>query len=88
MIQIYGEGSKLWGVIHVDIDDACDSGLTMWLANDETHLKEQVKEDWVDEEEEDWLREGLEKNFEESWGYSVLPKEIDLSGFIKPWAKL
>ena len=88
MIQISGEGSKLWGVIHVDLDDTCDSGLSMWLANDETHLKEQVKEDWLGEEEEDWLHEELEKNFEESWGYSVLPKEIDLCGFIKPWAKL
>jgi hypothetical protein len=88
-ISINGEGSKLWGVINVDTDRSYHSELEMWLANDSEHLKEQIMEELLqDYEEEDWMWEKTRNNFEDSWENNILPNEIDVSGFIKPWTKL
>jgi hypothetical protein len=88
-IPINGEGGKLWGVVNVDSDRSYDSTLQMWLADDEEHLKKQILEEWLqDYEEGEWMWKETTDDFESAWGNRILPNEIDVSGFIKPWTKL
>jgi hypothetical protein len=88
-ISINGEGGKLWGVVNVDSDRSYDSTLQMWLADDEEHLKKQILEEWLqDYEEGEWMWKETTDDFESAWGNRILPNEIDVSGFIKPWTKL
>jgi hypothetical protein len=88
-ISINGEGIKLWGVVNVDSDRSYDSTLQMWLADDEEHLKKQILKEWLqDYEEGEWMWEETTDDFESAWGNRILPNEIDVSGFIKPWTKL
>jgi hypothetical protein len=69
--QPHGEGKILWAVISVDTDDAEDSNVSLWRADSEEHLYEQVKADWVDEDEEE-----LADDFEEDWAYKIIPKRL------------
>lgn len=88
-VSINGEGTRLWVLVRVDRDHYSDTSLQMWLANDEEHIKEQLLEEYLqDYDEGDWMRREVEKDFDNDWKYSILPFEIDLSGLMKPWAKL
>jgi hypothetical protein len=69
--QPHGEGKILWAVISVDTDDAEDSNVSLWRADSEEHLYEQVKADWLGEDEEE-----LADDFEEDWGYKIIPKRL------------
>lgn len=88
-VSINGEGTRLWGVIRVDTYRPSDSSLQMWLANDEEHLKKQVLEEFLqDFNQGDWLGKEIERDFENDWECSIIPYEIDMSGFMRPWIKL
>jgi hypothetical protein len=64
-VQITGEGEFLYAVTSIDTDDSEDTSTTLWLANDEEHLYEQVKEDWdIDTFQEDY--------FQNDWGCTIL----------------
>ena len=67
--KIIGEGSLLWCLISIDRDDPQDSVVNFWLADSEDDLYEQIKEDWE-------IDEYMEEQFEEDWGYYILPKLI------------
>jgi hypothetical protein len=69
--QPHGEGKILWAVISVDTDDAEDSNVSLWRADSEEHLYEQVKADWLGEDEEE-----LADDFEEDWTYKIIPKRL------------
>jgi hypothetical protein len=69
--QPHGEGKILWAVISVDEDDYEDSNVSLWRADSEEHLYDQVKADWVGEDEEE-----LADDFEEAWAYKIIPKRM------------
>jgi hypothetical protein len=69
--QPHGEGKILWAVISVDTDDAEDSNVSLWRAESEEHLYEQVKADWLGEDAEE-----LADDFEEDWRYKIIPKRL------------
>ena len=88
-VSINGEGTRLWGVVKVDRDRSSDTSLEMWLADDEEHLKKKLLEEYLqDYDDGDWFRNEIEKDFENDWECTIIPNEIDVSGFIKPWTKL
>ena len=66
----HGEGKILWAVISVDVDDAEDSNVSLWRADSEEHLYDQVKADWVGDDEE------IADDFEEDWNYRIIPKRL------------
>lgn len=67
-------GKKLFVVTIIDSDDSEDSKSELWLANDEDHLYELVKEKCVgDDEEED---EFMIQAFEDDWGFTILSTEV------------
>ena len=69
--QPHGEGKILWAVISVDEEDTEDSNVSLWRADSEEHLYDQVKADWVGEDEEE-----LGDDFEEAWAYKIIPKRM------------
>jgi hypothetical protein len=69
--QPHGEGKILWAVISVDEEDTEDSNVSLWRADSEEHLYDQVKRDWVGEDEEE-----LGDDFEEAWAYKIIPKRM------------
>jgi hypothetical protein len=69
--QPHGVGKILWAVISVDTDDAEDSNVSLWRADSEEHLYEQVKADWLGEDAEE-----LGDDFEEDWTYKIIPKRL------------
>jgi hypothetical protein len=69
--QPHGEGKILWAVISVDEDDYEDSNVSLWRADSEEHLYEQVKADWLGEDAEE-----LADDFEEDWAYKIIPKRL------------
>ena len=66
----HGAGKFLWAVISVDEDDSEDSNVSLWRADDEEHLYDQVKRDWVGDDEE------IVDDFEEAWAYRIIPKRL------------
>jgi len=68
--QPHGTGKFLWAIISVDEDDAEDSNVSLWRADDEEHLYDQVKADWVGDDAE------IADDFEESWNYRIIPKRL------------
>ena len=68
----HGKGKIIWAIISVDLDDAEDSNVSLWRADDEEHLYNQVKEDWCGADAEDYILE----DFEEAWAYRILPKRV------------
>lgn len=81
---INGEGTGLWGVIRVDSDRDSDSKLEMWLANDKNNLYEQMMEEMLQGEENDWLIDIIKNDFENDWEVRILPNEIDTSRLPRP----
>jgi hypothetical protein len=69
--QPHGVGKIFWAVISVDTDDAEDSNVSLWRADSEEHLYEQVKADWLGEDAEE-----LADDFEEDWTYKIIPKRL------------
>ena len=67
----HGAGKFLWAIISVDEDDSEDSNVSLWRADDEEHLYNQVKADWVGEDSEEAF-----EDFEESWAYRIIPKRL------------
>jgi hypothetical protein len=68
--QPHGTGKILWAVISVDLEDAEDSNVSLWRADSEEHLYDQVKADWVGNDEE------IADDFEEDWAYRIIPKRL------------
>lgn len=68
----HGEGKILWAVISVDEDDSEDSNVSLWRADSEEHLYDQIKADWVGDDDEYDIAE----DFEESWNYKIIPKRL------------
>lgn len=66
----HGTGKILWAIISVDEDDSEDSNVSLWRADSEEHLYDQVKTDWVGDDEE------IADDFEEAWAYKIIPKRI------------
>jgi hypothetical protein len=66
----HGAGKFLWAVISVDEDDSEDSNVSLWRADDEERLYDQVKADWVGDDEE------IADDFEEAWAYRIIPKRL------------
>jgi hypothetical protein len=67
--KINGKGSLLWSVILIDQSDPEDSSVAFWLADNIDDLYEQIKEDWD-------MDESMEDQFEQDWGYYILPEVI------------
>jgi hypothetical protein len=68
----HGSGKFLWAIISVDEDDSEDSNVSLWRADSEEHLYDQVKADWVGDDDEYDIAE----DFEESWNYKIIPKRL------------
>lgn len=66
----HGAGQFIWAVISVDEDDAEDSNVSLWRADSEEHLYDQVKADWVGDDEV------IADDFEDAWTYKIIPKRI------------
>jgi hypothetical protein len=66
----HGSGKFLWAIISVDEDDSEDSNVSLWRADSEEHLYDQVKADWVGDDEE------IADDFEEAWAYKIIPKRL------------
>lgn len=81
--EVFGTGSHLWGLIHVDSEDTEDTTMEIWRANDIEDLEEQVLKHQIGEDDEDdeaesdpWLSDTIKEKFEEDWGIRILPKYI------------
>lgn len=89
--EILGDtGNKLFLITFVDTDDSEDTHSQIWRANDEDHMKSQLKEelcgpeaDWNDnllpedpEAPDNAYWPGIADKFEEDWGFSILCEEI------------
>jgi hypothetical protein len=79
--EIHGKGSQLWALIFVDEDDAEDTNLELWRADDEEDLYQQYKSSWDEENEDDEDDEEESDDFfmqrlDDDWGYKILPKLI------------
>jgi len=67
----HGAGKFLWAIISVDVEDSEDSNVSLWRADDEEHLYNQIKTDWVGEDSEE-----ASEDFEEDWAYRIIPKRL------------
>jgi hypothetical protein len=71
---------KLFIVTNIDEDDAEDTTSSMWLANDEDHLFDLVKEEYVGESDEDDDEDDeddpVAEAFDNDWGFTILYKEV------------
>ena len=77
--KVRGEGKKIYIVVTVDQEDPEDTSTEIWRANDEDHLYEQVKEDFIGHNENiepGSLSERISDDFEADWCYSILYTEI------------
>ena len=71
---VRGTGSNLYALIQVDQDDAEDTTISLWRADSEDHLYDQVAEEFYDgEDPEDFMGPNFD---EEIWGFLWLPKYI------------
>lgn len=68
----HGEGQFIWAVISVDEDDAEDSNVSLWRADSEEHLYNQIKADWIGDDDE----YDIGDDFEEDWNYRIIPKRL------------
>ena len=68
-------GKKLFVVVTMDKDDSEDSTTELWRANDEDHLQDLVKEEYVGDDFED-EDNPFSEQFDEDWGFSILVTEI------------
>jgi len=68
-------GKKLFVVVTIDKDDSEDSTTELWRANDEDHLQDLVKEEYVGDDFED-EDNPFSEQFDEDWGFSILVTEI------------
>ena len=72
-------GKKLFAVINVDTDDSEDSTVELWRADDDAELEKLVKSHYCwddDEENEEDYNEMVSQQFDEDWGFKLIPKEI------------
>lgn len=79
--NVHGDenGKKLFVVTVIDEDDAEDTTSAMWLANDEDHLYDLVKEEYVGEPDEDGEYDEddpIAASFDDDWGLTILYKEV------------
>jgi hypothetical protein len=89
------DGKFLYAVVNIDEQDIEDSSIELWAANDEDHLKQLVKDDYVgdpDDGEIEKPKTENDENFDESytfladnfenedWGYVI---QFELIGEIK-----
>lgn len=73
---VQGTGNNLYALIKVDQDDAEDTTIELWRADNEDHLYDQVLEDFQGDAD-DSMKESLVFDFEnELWGLLWLPKFI------------
>jgi hypothetical protein len=73
------EGNILFLVTVVDTEDPEDTTTNVWVANDEEHLYDLVKEEFVgddEDEDEDEDEDPIARNFENDWGINILFQEI------------
>ena len=76
-IRINGEGNILFTVVTVDREDCEDTTTELWLANDEDHLADQVMMEFLGVETiEDAEDHEMKFQFDEDWGFSIIPTEI------------
>jgi hypothetical protein len=72
-------GKKLFVVVTIDQEDSEDSTTELWRANDEDHLQDLVKEEYVGDEfgdDEEFFGQSPSDIFDEDWGFSILVTEI------------
>jgi len=67
-------GKKLFVVVTIDQEDSEDSTTELWRANDEDHLQDLVKEEYVGDDFEG--TPGEDSLFDGDWGFSILVTEI------------
>lgn len=74
---IGGEGKNLYIITVVDQDDTEDTTSYLYRADDEDHLYQQLKADYVGiDGEGDFMEKQIEKQFEDDWGFSILFFEV------------
>jgi hypothetical protein len=76
---IGGEGKNLYIITVVDQDDTEDTASYLYRADDEDHLYQQLKADYVgdfEEDGDDFMDKEIEKRFEDDWGFSILFFEV------------
>ena len=77
-IFIEGEGTILYLVNFIVEDSLYDSNVEMWLANNEPHLKSQIRETYFlsDEEEDEEDQKRLDSDLDDRWGSTILHREM------------
>ena len=74
--NVHGDlkADKIFIVTKVDTEDSEDSSSDIWFANDEDHLYELVKEEYLGDDFED--DDPFKLGFDDDWGISILYTEI------------
>jgi len=77
-IFIEGEGTILYLVNFIVEDSLYDSNVEMWLANNEDHLKSQIREIYflADDEEDVEDQQNLDSDLDDRWGLTILHREM------------
>jgi len=77
-IFIEGEGAILYLVNFIVEDFLDDSNVEIWLANNEDHLKSQIRETYflAGEEEDVEDQQNLDSDLDDRWGSSILHREM------------
>jgi len=77
-IFIDGEGTILYLVNFLDVDSLYDSNVEMWLANNEDHLRSQIRETYflADDEEDVEDQQNLDSELDDRWGSTILHREM------------
>jgi len=77
-IFIEGEGAILYLVNFIVEDFLDDSNVEIWLANNEVHLKSQIRETYflAGEEEDVEDQQNLDSDLDDRWGSSILHREM------------
>lgn len=68
---------KKWVVIRIDLEDSEDSQIDFYEATDEDSLYDVVLDDYIGGGEEDPMGEDIKQWFQDSWGLSILFKEVE-----------
>ena len=67
-LAINGDGKHLFAVLHADKDDAQDSVITLWWADNTDDLMRQICDTRIDNNMDDETIDGVMEEFNSDWG--------------------
>jgi len=70
------KATEIFIVTFIDQDDSDNSTSAIWMANDENHLYDLVKDSCIGNDIDDSMKEALSEDFEQEWGMEILYTHI------------